>query len=80
MKLTILGKPDCHLCHEMAEVVRRVVDGRAELVEADVRSDPEWHRLYRYEIPVLLCDGQEIARHRIGEQELREKLAPLSRT
>jgi len=75
--LTLIGKPDCHLCDEMAEVVRRVIGEGAELVKADVRDDPEWLRLYRYEIPVLLYDGREIARHRVGEPELREMLAGL---
>ena len=76
----MLGKPDCHLCHEMADVVRRVIGPETTLVEADVRSDPEWLRHYRYEIPVLLCDGQEIARHRVSEDDLRAKLAALSRS
>jgi hypothetical protein len=76
--LTIVGKPDCHLCHEMADVVRRTTEGRIELVEADVRANPEWMRLYRYEIPVLLWNGQEIARHRISEDELRRKLVSLT--
>lgn len=71
----MLGKPDCHLCHEMADVVRRVIGPEVTLVEADVRSNPEWMRQYRYEIPILLCDGNEIARHRIDEADLRAKLA-----
>ena len=75
--LTLLGKPDCHLCHEMAAVVRRVLGDGALLEEADVRSNPEWDRLYRREIPVLLWDGREIARHRTDEAALRETLAGL---
>jgi hypothetical protein len=75
--LTLLGKSDCGLCHEMEEVVRRVVGDRVELRSADVRSDPEWLRRYRYEIPVLLWDGQEVARHRITDDELRERLTAL---
>ena len=75
--LTLLGTAECKLCHEMADVVRRVAGGAVTLVEADVRSDPEWHRLYRYEIPVLLFEGREVVRHRIGEAELRERLAQL---
>jgi glutaredoxin-like protein DUF836 len=74
-RLTLLGQPGCHLCHEMRAVVERVVAGTgAALVEEDVRSDPGW-RPYRLEIPVLLLDGAEIARHRVGEEELRRLLA-----
>jgi glutaredoxin-like protein DUF836 len=74
-RLTLLGKPDCHLCHQMRAVVEKVVAGTdAVLVEEDVRSDPGWQR-YRLEIPVLLLDGDELARHRIGEDDLRRLLA-----
>jgi hypothetical protein len=59
----------------MRTVVERVVAGLdAALVEEDVRSDPGW-RPYRLEIPVLLLDGAEIARHRVDEAELRRRLA-----
>jgi hypothetical protein len=81
VRLTLIGKPDCHLCHEMASVVRKVIGPEVELVEADVRSDPEWLRLYRREIPVLLAgDGRELARHRVDEPAFREILAGLNRS
>ena len=74
-RLTLLSKPGCHLCHQMREVVEKVVAASGvTLVEADVRSDPSWGA-YRLEIPVLLLDGVEIARHRVGEEELRRRLA-----
>jgi hypothetical protein len=59
----------------MADVVRRVITPQTSLVEADVRSDPGWLQQYRYDIPVLLCDGREIARHRVTEADLRARLA-----
>jgi len=74
-RLTLLSKPGCHLCHEMRAVAERVVAGSdLTLVEEDVRSDPSW-RAYLLEIPVLLLDGAEIARHRVGEEDLRRRLA-----
>ena len=74
-RLTLLGQPGCHLCHQMRLVVERVLAGRGTvLVEEDVRRDPGWSR-YRLEIPVLLLDGAEIARHRVDENELRRLLA-----
>jgi hypothetical protein len=73
-RLTLLSKPGCHLCHQMRAVVERVVAGtEAVLREEDVRSDPLW-RHYRLEIPVLLLDGAEIARHRVDAEELRRLL------
>jgi glutaredoxin-like protein DUF836 len=74
-RLTLLSKPGCHLCHRMREVVERVAaDFGLTLGEEDVRSDPGW-QAYLLEIPVLLLDGAEIARHRVGEEELRRRLA-----
>jgi hypothetical protein len=60
----------------MAEVVRRVVGAHVDLVLADVRSKEEW-RKYRLEIPVLLLGDQEVARHRVNEDALRERLSSL---
>jgi len=72
----LLGKPDCHLCHEMTAVVAPVLaELGLSLVERDVRDDPEWWRLYRLEIPILLLNGVELARHRITAAELRLRLA-----
>lgn len=77
-RLTLLGKPDCHLCHEMREVVLRVLAERGgSLLERDVREDPELERRYRFEIPVLLLGERELGRQRISESELRERLARL---
>jgi hypothetical protein len=76
--LTLLGKPDCGLCHEMHEVVAPVVAALGlTLVERDVRQDPELKKRYAYEIPVLLAGDVEIVRHRTTIAELRRRLAEL---
>lgn len=74
--LTLLGKPDCHLCHEMHGVLDRVLpEFEATLEERDVReADPETRRRYLWEIPVLLLEEREVGRHRVSERELRERL------
>ncbi len=75
MKLFLLGKPGCHLCEEMKAVVLGVIAGSpATLVEWDVRTNPEWERRYLWEIPVLLLGDRELARHRVTEGELRQRL------
>jgi hypothetical protein len=76
--LIVLGKPDCHLCHVMAEVARRAAEGfRATVVERDVREDPELHARYVNDIPVLLLGTEELARHRVTEADLRSRLRAL---
>ena len=76
--LTVLGKPDCHLCHVMAGVARRAAAHfHATVVERDVREDPELFTRYRHDIPVLLHEGRELFRHRVSEADLRSRLAAL---
>jgi hypothetical protein len=59
----------------MAAVVRRVLaETGGRLVERDVREDPELEKRYLLEIPVLLRESREVARHRVTEAELRERL------
>lgn len=75
--LTLLSKPDCALCHEMRDVIEPVLrDYGATLVVRDIGEDAALAR-YRFEIPVLLLDGREVARHRLTAGELRERLARL---
>jgi Glutaredoxin-like domain (DUF836) len=76
--LVLLGKPDCHLCHEMRDTVLPVLASLGlELVERDVRDDPDLSRRYILAIPVLLFGTDEIARHRVTTDELRARLREL---
>ena len=54
-------------------VVRVLSDLDVALVERDVAEHPALAR-YRLEIPVLLLDGAELARHRVSEADLRQRL------
>lgn len=75
-RLTLVGKPDCHLCHEMRAIVVGVV-GADALHDLDVRNDPTLERRYVFEIPVLLWGDVEVARHRTTAADLRERLGAL---
>ena len=76
MQLTLYTRPGCHLCDEMKAVIRRVRDQAVcGLTEVDISSDPALLRRYGHDIPVLLADGTEVARVRIGVAELLEALA-----
>ncbi len=75
-RLVLLGKPGCHLCEEMREAVEEVLPAwDAVLEEQDVRADAALSRRYLWEIPVLLLEGEEVARHRITPEELSAHLA-----
>ncbi len=57
-------------------MVLGVLHGTAvELLELNVEEHPDLEARYVFEIPVLLLEGQEIARYRTTEAELRGRLA-----
>ena len=77
MRLTIYGKPGCHLCDEMKSLVHGVIarqfsDQAIALDEIDISNDRELLDRYGLEIPVLLIDGKKVAKYRVSEQELTQ--------
>ena len=73
--VTVYGKPDCHLCDEAVEVIRRV--GREiefELIERDITTDDRLHRAYLERIPVICVDGRELFDFFVDEELLRSHL------
>ena len=74
-QVAIYSKPDCHLCDRAKEVVERCkekVDFMLEVI--DISQNPELLAQYRHDIPVILLDGKEIARHFVRERKLLELL------
>jgi hypothetical protein len=76
--LTLIGKPDCHLCEVARDVVEAVV---AELPEdaviVDERSildDPALYELWWEKIPVVLINGSLHAHWRVSPDRLRDAL------
>jgi glutaredoxin len=70
-RVTIYSKPGCHLCDRAKEVVERC---RVEYEVIDITNDPALIQRYGNDIPVVLLDGQEIARHVLRERKLLELL------
>ena len=74
-RVTLLGRPGCHLCDEARAVVERVT---AELgvgwSEIDVTSDPELLARWHDEIPVTLVDGEVHDFWRVDPDRLRTAL------
>ena len=65
--LTLLSRPYCHLCEEMAAALRSL--GIA-VTEVDIDADPRLEELYGEHIPVLLKDGVELCRHRLTPEAI----------
>jgi hypothetical protein len=78
-RITLYGKPGCHLCETARAVVERVrADHRFELEEVDVSADPVLHARFGERIPVLELDGEELFEFFVQEASLRERLDRVS--
>jgi len=74
-QVTIYCKADCHLCERAKEVIARCRrKTEFALVEVDISQDAELLGRYGHDIPVILLDGREIARHFVRERKLLELL------
>jgi hypothetical protein len=79
--LTLIGKPDCHLCEVADEIVELVVSELPAEVEQDVviertsiLEDPALHELWWEKVPVVLIDGELHAHWRLSADRLRAAL------
>ena len=75
-RITLIGKPGCHLCDDARQVVQRVAgDVGTDWEERSILDEPELADRYAEEIPVVLVDGEQHAFWRVDEARLREALA-----
>jgi glutaredoxin len=69
--VTLYTKLGCHLCEAVEAVIEQVGRRwRFELVRRDITHDAGDFEKYQHEVPVVLVDGVEIARHRVTESDL----------
>jgi hypothetical protein len=82
IRLTLVGKPGCHLCDDAREVVQAVMSEitatdasrRVELDELSILDDEALRARYAEEIPVLLLDGEVHDYWRIDPVRLKTAL------
>lgn len=74
--LTLIEKPECHLCEDALAVIERVLADFPEvsLERHSILDDPELFDRYHDEIPVVLIDGRVHNIWRVGEARLRTAL------
>jgi len=73
--VTLIGKPDCHLCEQARVVVDEVCHELGEsFVELSILDDPDLADLYWERIPVTLVDGQPHDFWRVDPDRLRAAL------
>ena len=75
-RITLIGKPGCHLCDAAREVVTRVADDTGVgWQELSILDDADLSDRYWEQIPVVLVDGAQHDFFRVDERRLREALA-----
>ena len=74
--LTLIGKPDCHLCEDALAVVEGVLDDypAVTLEQQSILDDAQLLDKYHDEIPVLLIDGRVHGIWRFDAERLRVAL------
>ena len=74
-RITLLGKPGCHLCADAREIIARVAgELGVPWEEVDINSSDELRERYWEMIPVTLIDGVQHDFWRVSEERLREAL------
>jgi hypothetical protein len=75
-RITLFGKPGCHLCDDARDVIARVcADLGTTYDEVDITTDPALMERYGEQIPVTLVDGAQHDFWRVDENRLRAALA-----
>lgn len=78
-RVEMLSRPGCHLCEEMLAVLaQRVDDVTVRDIDAERRSGAmgeQEHARWTTQLPVLLVDGEQVARWRIDPARLRQALS-----
>ena len=74
-RVTLYGKPGCHLCDDARAVIERVcADVGTTYDEVDITSSPELADAYAEQIPVTFVDGRQHDFWRVDEDRLRRAL------
>ena len=74
-RITLIGKPGCHLCDDAREVIARVAgELGVPWEERSVLDDEALMAAYAEQIPVTLVDGRQHDYWRVDERRLRAAL------
>jgi hypothetical protein len=75
VRITLIGKPGCHLCDDARTVIERVAaDLAVGWEERSIADEPDLAEQYWEQIPVTLVDGRQHDYWRVDEGRLRAAL------
>jgi hypothetical protein len=76
-RVTLIGKPGCHLCDDARVVIEAVCAQTGDdWEERSIEGDPALFDEYWDRIPVVLVDGRPHDFWRVDPKRLRDALAP----
>jgi len=75
-RVVLFTKPGCHLCDDMRDGLGALLGARmaAAVVERNIAASLDDFERYKHDIPVLVVDGREVARHRVSVAALAATL------
>jgi glutaredoxin len=74
-RITVYGRPGCHLCDDALAVIERIrQDVPFALETVDIENDDALLRAYLERIPVVAVDGVEVYDYHVDEADLRARL------
>ncbi|MFQ5665476.1 MAG: glutaredoxin family protein [Candidatus Binatia bacterium] len=80
LALILYGRPGCHLCDEMKNLVRSVApEFDAVVKEVNIAGDRDLEARFGHEIPVLFVSGRKAFKYRVTARALRGRLRAAQR-
>ena len=74
-KLILYSRVGCHLCDVMKEQIEKYAGRYAFTLDVvDIDKDEKLRAEYDWDVPVLLVDGEKIAKYRLDEAMLLRRL------
>ncbi|HEX6837405.1 MAG TPA: glutaredoxin family protein [Polyangia bacterium] len=74
-KLILYSRVGCHLCDVMKEQIEKYAGRYAFTLDVvDIDKDDKLRAEYDWDVPVLLVDGEKIAKYRLDEAMLLRRL------
>lgn len=79
VELTVIGKPECHLCEVASETIAEVAAELSGEVQVDLKKisildDQSLYEKYWEQIPVILINGAEHAHWRVRREDLKSAI------
>jgi len=78
--VVVYSRPGCHLCDEAKDAIYNAgCNNDFVLEEINIETSEELLNKYRFDIPVVAINGDEVFRHRVNSEEFRSLISQICR-